>query len=549
MSGRNGRRVCATVGVIAAVGCASAAQAAPAAMVTEQCDEHQAFVEGDDAAVAARLPKRYAAVRARGSGAPLLFVRAIRCRAITIDDETAPGTMASYGVVIQSPDGRGCASGAPGIGSAKGDVPDACNWYVLSWLADDRRIVRWLRHRTPGFPVEHSDRLAFRTGPFDPNIGGAPFAFAADGFGIEATTRERPGEIAVRGGYWRDTPQGSVKVAFSTEDITSGDADGRVTAAAGTELAALLGAPERPYVPGYSSFAAERWERGVYRKQVVEPEGAGFAGSCAVKGDVRFKPPATTTEAALEYTYDAEGTCSGTLDGREVSEAPVTIHTGGRSYGSCNRAQTTSPGQATIAFASGEVVRYTFDFVSTSTEIDFEVYGERSGTGNGHGTFLTERTSPDVAAQCRGEGVSQIPMDMTLETESPLVNDRPEQRGGSPSGGGRGGEPSGPRRAAARRRALRLLVSPGAVNAGRRKTLVFRVTTADGAPVRGAVVRFAGRRARTGAAGTARIRMVVRRAGLRRARATKPGFRAARAAIVVRTRASPSAARVPSAAL
>src|SRR5207244_11011283 len=109
-------------GVVAPASAGAASFAA-----TTDCQEHQAFVDGDAAAVAARLPKHYTPVLDASSGRPLLFARAIRCREVTIDDRTAPATMASFGIVIESPDGRGCASGTP-VGSVKGDMPPVCNW-------------------------------------------------------------------------------------------------------------------------------------------------------------------------------------------------------------------------------------------------------------------------------------------------------------------------------------------------------------------------------------------------------------------------------------
>ena len=65
---------------------------------------------------------------------------------------------------------------------------------------------------------------------------------------------------------------------------------------------------------------------------------------------------------------------------------------------------------------------------------------------------------------------------------------------------------------------LRLRVKPRRVREGRRTRLRFRVTSA-GKPVEGAIVRFKGRRKRTGAKGVARMR--VRMGKARRARVTK----------------------------
>jgi hypothetical protein len=424
----------AVVGI--GIGFAGAPPAAAASFITaDGCPHHQAFVEGDEAAVAAALPDAYTPVRAP-SGRPLLFVRAIRCDAIGVENRSAPGTMASFGVVVESPDGLGCASAAPGAGALKGDVPPVCNWYLLSWLADDARVVRWLREGTPGFPALHVPGLEFELGADDPARGGAPLRFrtpasAPSPFAIDAVGRERPGEIAVRGGYWADTPEGTVKLALSTDDLASGDATGSVTAAPGTLLARLMGAERRDYVPGYSSLAAERWQRASYRKQRLAPAPRthAFGGSCSLPGTVRFTPRATNAEARdLTYAWESSGTCTGTLNGRAISEAPVKAAHAGPANATCNRARTLAPGTSALTFAGGERIPYTLDFRSTGTEVDFTFYGERSGFARGHGSFLTDRTPPEVFQQCRGEGVSETPLDLTLTSERVLVSQPPPRR-------------------------------------------------------------------------------------------------------------------------
>ncbi|MFL5867820.1 MAG: hypothetical protein ACJ766_12055 [Thermoleophilaceae bacterium] len=413
---------------------AGAAVRPAATLATRDCQEHQAFVDGDAAAVAARLPRGYTPVRDASSRRPLLFVRALRCRAVTADGRTAPATMASFGVVVESPDGQGCASAAPVVGSVKGDVPPACNWYTLFWLADNRQMVDWLRAGTPGFPARYVPGLDFRLGGFDPARGGTPLHFRAPApapspFTIDEVGRERPGELSVRGGYWVDTPEGTVKVAISTDDLTSGDATGVVRPARGSRMAALFGADERHYVPGYSAIAAERWGHLTYRKQLVGPAESherldSFAGSCSLEGTDTFDPPATDSVQPLTVRYDASGTCSGTLDGRSVSNAPVRLNSAARADGSCPYARTRTPGRGSLTFADGTAIHYTFDFTSVATEVDFMMYGERSGSARAHATFLTTRTSPDVVLQCARAGAAKVSMDMTLRTESPLVSAR-----------------------------------------------------------------------------------------------------------------------------
>jgi hypothetical protein len=83
------------------------------------------------------------------------------------------------------------------------------------------------------------------------------------------------------------------------------------------------------------------------------------------------------------------------------------------------------------------------------------------------------------------------------------------------------------------RPALRLEVTPRVVPARRRARLRFRVRTAAGAPVRRAVVRLAGRRVVTGRRGRAAMTVAFASRGTRRARATRPGMRAATAAVRV----------------
>src|SRR4051812_10932245 len=142
-----------SAGVAALVACGAilTAGAGGASFVAaSKCLEHQAFVDGDDAAVTARLPKRYTPVRDSNNGRPLVFARALHCERSSIDGRAAPMTLASIGVVVESPDGKGCGSGAPGVGGATGTQPPLCNWYTLFWLSNDRGAVNWLRSGTPG---------------------------------------------------------------------------------------------------------------------------------------------------------------------------------------------------------------------------------------------------------------------------------------------------------------------------------------------------------------------------------------------------------------
>lgn len=148
---------------------------------------------------------------------------------------------------------------------------------------------------------------------------------------------------------------------------------------------------------------------------------ASFAGSCSTEGTVEFDPAVTMVPQPLTYRYEATGVCDGTLNGKEVSRARVAVQQAGRSEGSCASAETTAPGDGVIVFAGGETITYTVEFTSFVSDVDFTFSGTHSGTATGEGTFRTERTSDYKASEC-ATGLSEIPMDMTLTTESPLVS-------------------------------------------------------------------------------------------------------------------------------
>ena len=148
-----------------------------------------------------------------------------------------------------------------------------------------------------------------------------------------------------------------------------------------------------------------------------------FEGNCSVEGPVTFDPPATDQQQRLDVDYTATGTCSGTLDGASVSDAPVTMHNRAVSDGSCLHAQTITPGRGAMRFAGGATVAYTFEFTYVGTDGVLTFNGNRSGSALGHGSFVTPHSSPEAAQGCSdGTGVRQIPMVIQLVTQSPLVS-------------------------------------------------------------------------------------------------------------------------------
>jgi hypothetical protein len=154
-------------------------------------------------------------------------------------------------------------------------------------------------------------------------------------------------------------------------------------------------------------------------------EGAptSFEGACSFQGTVRFSPPATNSQQSLRVVYDGPGTCSGRLNGKSVSNAPVVAHNAARDVnGSCVRADTTEPTSGWIRFGSGATVRFSSQFHFVGTNGTFTIHGQRSGSAHGTGSFLTTRTPPTVALECAGSGAPEAPLDISLVTDSPLLS-------------------------------------------------------------------------------------------------------------------------------
>jgi hypothetical protein len=180
-------------------------------------------------------------------------------------------------------------------------------------------------------------------------------------------------------------------------------------------------------VAPYDDFGVILAAHGVMRKQLIGPALPGeqltsFAGSCSVSGDVTFTPRATNAQQPTVYSYDATGSCSGTLDGRSVSNAPIHLRQSGHADASCVQAMAFPPGIGVVEFGQGVRLPYTLDFTSKLTELDGSAYGTRSGQATGHGSFLTQRSSPTLVTDCGTTGARKAPMDMTFSTDSPIVS-------------------------------------------------------------------------------------------------------------------------------
>ena len=176
-----------------------------------------------------------------------------------------------------------------------------------------------------------------------------------------------------------------------------------------------------------------------------------FSGSCKeIEGVAKFDTPLTNTASDNRYHFTGSGKCTGKLNGRDVTDAPIDAQVDGAFNGSCSSGKSTAPGPGYLKFTGGNtdaaddvIIRFTMEFTSTASEVDFTLKGEKSGDATGHASFLTTRTPPDLAIKCQTDGNSELPFDATSETKSPLVSSGPATAetasGGSSNGSGGGG--------------------------------------------------------------------------------------------------------------
>ena len=241
----------------------------------ERCRERFVVAAGDDAAVRARVPEKYELAR-DASGRPLLYVTAIACQRYAVGRTGRPTTAAALAAMIKSPDGVGCTSQWPAVGSVKGDAL-SCNLYVLFAAYDNRTVVRWLRAGTPDLEVHHVRGLDFRESGLDLATQSRRLQFttgptAPSPFRMDAIVRERPVTTPFTATFWAETAAGTVRIRFESSDLALGEAQGAVRTQPGTDMARLLGTDNATGAQPFALIAGNRWTRGVLTKTVIPPD-------------------------------------------------------------------------------------------------------------------------------------------------------------------------------------------------------------------------------------------------------------------------------------
>src|SRR4051794_6801748 len=116
------------------------------------------------------------------------------------------------------------------------------------------------------------------------------------------------------------------------------------------------------------------------------------SGACSIGGSATFTPNGLqAAPQTLSYNFSGTGTCTGTLNGSPVVNAPVSASAGGTGTLSCAGAVSTG-GSGTLTFSGGATVGFGVDLVGTGSEVEVVLTGNSGGAGLGHATFALNGT-------------------------------------------------------------------------------------------------------------------------------------------------------------
>jgi hypothetical protein len=117
------------------------------------------------------------------------------------------------------------------------------------------------------------------------------------------------------------------------------------------------------------------------------------SGACSIAGSASFGPNGlTATPQNLTYNFSGTGSCSGTLNGAPITNAPVSTSVNGSGTLSCAGSVATT-GTGTLTFpAQGVSIGFSIALAGAGSEVAFELTGNGGGAGAGHASFATNGT-------------------------------------------------------------------------------------------------------------------------------------------------------------
>lgn len=146
---------------------------------------------------------------------------------------------------------------------------------------------------------------------------------------------------------------------------------------------------------------------------------ATFDGTCHLTGTSTFSPNLTGTQRKIHYSFHSgapakgtpnQTTCSGTLNGKTISNRKAVASVAGVGKLSCAMGTSTSPGHGTLRIGAN-TFKFAFTFTATATEVDYTTDNSKYGGGKatGHASFA-KYAPKNSAALCgpKGKGIHRL---------------------------------------------------------------------------------------------------------------------------------------------
>ena len=126
------------------------------------------------------------------------------------------------------------------------------------------------------------------------------------------------------------------------------------------------------------------------------------SGACDLSGTASFGSPLGLVPGSNSFNFSGSGTCSGTLNGATITNAPASATATGTGTLGCTVSEGTGSGTLTV---NGSAVGFTLTLVGTASEVELLLSGNSGGNGVGHATFATG----GAAGLGCASGVSTLP--------------------------------------------------------------------------------------------------------------------------------------------
>lgn len=157
------------------------------------------------------------------------------------------------------------------------------------------------------------------------------------------------------------------------------------------------------------------------RRPVASEKPMKFEGSCEFHGSVVFTPPLTSAPHDLDQSVMAPGKCTGKLTDRrgrtrDVTDIATTFAENSHAPGaSC--AGGTAEGAGSLTFPDGKLA-FAFSERRAAALATATATGAAGGSASGFGAPPPGPDAPDTVAQCGGEGIKEVALDLQLQTDT-----------------------------------------------------------------------------------------------------------------------------------